>query len=115
MLKENAPDEQMTSINFMKKQYENKGEPMSIYTDSPVIEVNTHGLYVEDALKAVDKAVKSAGKGVYKIKVIHGFNRGTSIRTAIYDEYKYGDNPKVKRVANGDNPGITELILKEMF
>ena len=88
---------------------------MSIYTDSPVIEVNTHGLYVEDALKAVDKAVKSAGKGVYKIKVIHGFNRGTSIRTAIYDEYKYGDNPKVKRVANGDNPGITELILREMF
>ena len=42
---------------------------MSIYTDSPVIEVNTHGLYVEEALKAVDKAVKSAGKGVYKIKV----------------------------------------------
>lgn len=40
---------------------------MSIYTDSPVIEVNTHGLYVEEALKAVDKAVKSAGKGVYKI------------------------------------------------
>ena len=30
---------------------------MSIYTDSPVIEVNTHGLYVEEALKAVDKAV----------------------------------------------------------
>lgn len=88
---------------------------MSIYTDSPVIEVNTHGLYVDDALKVVAKAVKTAGKGVYKIKVIHGFNSGTAIRTAIRDEYKYGDDPKVKRVANGDNPGITELILKEMY
>ena len=47
--------------------------------------------------------------------VIHGFNRGTAIRTAIYDEYKYGDDPKIKRVANGDNPGITELILREMY
>lgn len=88
---------------------------MSIYNDNPVIEVNTHGLYVEEALKIVDKTVKSAGKGVYKIKVIHGFNRGSAIRTAIRDEYKYGDDPKVKRVANGDNPGITELILKEMY
>ena len=88
---------------------------MSIYTDSPVIEVNTHGLFVDDALKVVAKAVKSAGKGVYKIKVVHGFNHGTAIRTAIRDEYKYGDDPKVKRVANGDNPGITELILKEMY
>ena len=32
---------------------------MSIYTDSPVVEVNTHGLYVEEALKAVDKATSS--------------------------------------------------------
>lgn len=88
---------------------------MSIYTDSPVIEVNTHGLFVDDALKAVEKAVKSASKAVYKIKVIHGFNRGTAIRSAIWNEYKYGDNPKVIRVANGDNPGITELILKEMY
>jgi len=88
---------------------------MSIYTDSPIIEIDTHGLYVEDALKLVAKTVKAAGKGVYKIKVIHGHNRGTAIRTAIYDEYKYGDDPKVKRVANGDNPGITELILREMY
>lgn len=88
---------------------------MSIYTDNPVIEINTHGLYVEEAIKEVDKAVKSAGRGVYKIKVIHGYNRGTAVRTAIYDEYKYGDEPKVIRVANGDNPGITELILREMY
>lgn len=88
---------------------------MSIYTDKPIIEVDTHGLYVEEALKKVAQAVKSAGKGVYKIKVIHGHNSGTAIRTAVKEEYKYGYDPKVIRVANGDNPGITELIIKEMY
>lgn len=31
----------------------------------------------------------------------------------IYDEYSYGRNSKVKRVENGFNEGITELVLRE--
>ena len=31
----------------------------------------------------------------------------------IYDEYSYGRNAKVKRIENGFNEGITELVLRE--
>lgn len=83
--------------------------------NNPIIEIDTHGMRVEEALKAVDRAVQSAGTAVYKIKVIHGFNRGTAIRQAIVEEYRYGYDKKVKRVTPGENQGITELILKELY
>jgi len=31
----------------------------------------------------------------------------------IYDWYQY--DPKVKRIMPGDNPGITVLVLKELY
>jgi hypothetical protein len=31
----------------------------------------------------------------------------------IYDMYRY--EPKVKRIIPGDNPGITVLVLKELY
>ena len=49
----------------------------------------------------------------YHLQLIHGYNRGTSLRSMIYDWYKY--EPKVKRIMPGDNPGITVLVLKELY
>jgi hypothetical protein len=46
-------------------------------------------------------------------KMKDGYNRGTSLRSMIYDWYRY--EPKVKRIIPGDNPGITVLVLKELF
>ena len=46
-------------------------------------------------------------------KLIHGYNRGTSLRSMIHDWYQY--DPKVKRIVPGDNPGITVLVLKELY
>jgi hypothetical protein len=55
----------------------------------------------------------SAGPTTYQLQLIHGYNRGTSLRSMIHDWYQY--DPKVKRIVPGDNPGITVLVLKELY
>ena len=67
----------------------------------------------EEAMKVIDKAIASAGPTTYQLQLIHGYNRGTSFRSKIYDWYRY--EPKVKRIIPGDNPGITVLVLKELY
>ncbi|MCR5303432.1 MAG: Smr/MutS family protein [Lachnospiraceae bacterium] len=79
-----------------------------------VIELDLHGLTVDQAEKRVERAVASADGGVYIIRVIHGFNRGTAIRTMLNETYGRGYDRKVIRVRPGSNPGTTELMLKEM-
>ena len=79
-----------------------------------IIEVDLHGLRAEEAVKAVKREVAKASSSVYTIRVIHGYHGGTSIRNAIEDEFSYGREPKVLRIRPGNNPGITELVLREM-
>lgn len=80
-----------------------------------VIKIDVHGMRTEEAVKTVQAGVQSAPRTCYKIQVIHGFNGGTRIRSAIREEFSYGREPKVKRVAMGENEGVTELILRELF
>ena len=58
------------------------------------VRIDLHGLRQEEAMKVIDKA-------------------GTSLRSMIYDWYRY--EKKVKRIIPGDNPGITVLVLKELY
>ena len=44
---------------------------------------------------------------------LHGFHRGTVLQKMIRDYYQY--DKKVKRIIPGDNPGITVLVLKELY
>ncbi len=81
---------------------------------SGIIEIDLHGMRAEEAVKAVKREVAKAGPSVYTIRVIHGFHGGTSIRNAIEDEFSYGRDSKVLRIRPGNNPGITELVLREM-
>ncbi len=81
---------------------------------SGIIEIDLHGMRVEEAVKAVQKEVAKAAPSVYTIRAIHGYHGGTRIREAIEDEFSYGRNAKVLRVRQGNNPGITELVLREM-
>ncbi len=80
---------------------------------SPIIEMDVHGLTVDAAIAKIETQVKKAGAGVYRVRVIHGFNRGDSIKQGIYRELGHGLNPRVIRIAGGDNPGVTELVLRE--
>lgn len=79
----------------------------------PIIELDVHGLNVEQAIARIEDTVARANASTYRIRVIHGFNRGNNIQRGIYREIGHGLNPKVVRIVGGDNPGITELILRE--
>ena len=79
----------------------------------PIIEMDVHGLNVEQAISRIEEKIRKANASTYRIRVIHGFNRGNNIQRGIYREIGHGLNPKVVRIVGGDNPGITEIILRE--
>ena len=81
--------------------------------NEPFIKIDLHGMRTDEAEKTLEKAVASAGPGTYQIQVIHGYNRGTGLRDMIYDSFRY--NEKVKRIIPGENPGITVLVLRELY
>lgn len=78
-----------------------------------IIEIDVHGKNIEEAKKAIDIQIHTAGKSIYRLRVIHGYNGGTRIRSMLREEYGYGREPAVKRIEMGDNRGITELVLRE--
>ncbi len=81
--------------------------------DGPFVKVDLHGLTKEEAIKTIDKAIASAGPATYQLQLIHGYHRGTNLRSMILEEYRY--HPKVRRIVPGDNQGITILVIRELF
>ena len=79
----------------------------------PFVKVDLHGLRQEEAIRVIDRALASAGPMTYQLQLIHGYRRGTSLRSMIQDEYRWHE--KVLRIMPGDNPGITVLVLKELY
>ena len=77
------------------------------------VDIDLHGLRQEEAVRVIDRAIAAAGPDTYQIRLIHGYHRGTSLRSMIRDEYRF--HPKVKRILPGDNPGITVLVIKELY
>ena len=80
--------------------------------NKPIVDVDLHGLFRDEAVKVIDKALKNADDSTYQIRLVHGYNRGTSLKNMIIDEYKY--HPKVLRIKPGDNLGVTILVLREL-
>lgn len=78
-----------------------------------ISEMDVHGMRTEEAMEAIQKSIRAAQKNIYRIRVIHGYHGGTRIKTAIREEFGYGREPKVLRIAPGQNDGITELVLRE--
>jgi Smr domain. len=76
-----------------------------------IIEVDLHGMTKAQAKIAVDAALRRADRGVYRLRLIHGFHGGTAIRDMVRTEYKA--KPKVLRIELGMNPGQTDLVLRE--
>lgn len=79
---------------------------------SGILEVNIHGMSTYKAKVCLDSILKKADKSIYRIRVIHGFHSGTALKEMLHQEYLL--NPKVLRIVNGMNEGITELILREL-
>lgn len=76
-----------------------------------ILEIDVHGLNQEQAQKLIDDKLKRISSGVYRIRIIHGFNRGTNLKDMIQREYRNYD--QVLRIAMGNNQGETLLILRE--
>ena len=77
------------------------------------VNIDLHGMTREEAMKVIESSLRKAGPFVYQIRVVHGFHRGTSLRSMIYEEFRY--DQRIRRIIPGDNPGITVLILKELY
>ena len=78
-----------------------------------IIKIDVHGKNTEEAKRTIDMQIHAAEKSICRIRVIHGYNGGTRIRSMLREEYGYGRAPAVKRIEMGDNQGITELVLRE--
>ena len=80
---------------------------------APFVKIDLHGKTQREAMRVIDKALADAGPAVYQIQLIHGYHHGTQLRSMIREEYRY--EPKIRRIIPGDNPGITVLVLKELY
>ena len=80
---------------------------------SGTIEVDLHGFNQYQAKQCIDSALKRANKSVYRLRVIHGYSSGTALRDMVRKTYRR--HPKVLRVELGMNPGVTDLVLRELY
>ena len=74
-------------------------------------ELDVHNMTGVQARAAIDAALRRAGSGTYRIRIIHGFHGGTVLRDLARS---YKSHPKVLRVELGLNQGVTELVLREL-
>ena len=78
-----------------------------------IIEVDIHGMTAYEAKSYIDKILLKVDGSVYRIRVIHGYHGGTSLKSMLIEEYSFERSKKVKNIQGGNNPGITELVLRE--
>ena len=64
-------------------------------------------------MKRIDRALRDVGPYTYQLRLVHGFHRGTSLRSMIQEEYR--NHEKALRIQPCDNPGVTILVLKELY
>ena len=74
-------------------------------------ELDLHGMTTVQAKVAVDAALRRCDKSVYRLRLIHGYHRGTELQQFLRKKYK--NHPKVLRLELGMNPGVTEFVLRE--
>lgn len=79
-----------------------------------IIEINLHGINCYQAKVRIDSYLKKANGSIYYIRLIHGYHGGNDLKNMIEDQYGHGRHPKVKRIKQGNNPGITDLVLREL-
>ncbi len=75
-------------------------------------EIDIHAMTKIQAQAAVDAVLRRTKGEVYRLRVIHGYRSGTALRDMI--RRRYAAHPKVLRVELGLNPGITDLVLREL-
>lgn len=77
------------------------------------VTVDLHGKTVYQAKITVDAQLRRAGRGVYRLRLIHGRHSGTALRDFIRAEY--AGHPKVRQVLLSPDGGTTDLVLRALF
>ncbi|HZK33488.1 MAG TPA: Smr/MutS family protein [Tissierellaceae bacterium] len=75
------------------------------------IELDLHGMTVEEARKYLDLSIAINQKDVEEIIVIHGYRKGHFLKDFVQKEFK---SDYVSRKFLWMNPGITSLIIKSI-
>lgn len=78
---------------------------------SGVITADLHGKTVYQAQITVDALLRRAGRGTYRLRLIHGRHHGTALRDFLQTAYE--NHPKVRRILLSPDGGATELVLRE--
>lgn len=76
-----------------------------------ILTVDLHGKNRFQAQVAVDAALRRAGGGVYRLRLVHGYRGGTALKDFIAETYT--GHPKVRRLA-AEGDGVTVLVLREL-
>ena len=61
-----------------------------------ILELDLHGMNTYQAKIAVNSCLKRAKRGVYRIRLIHGYHSGTALRDMLRAEYR--SHPSVLRL-----------------
>lgn len=75
--------------------------------------LDLHNMNVYQARIRLNAALKKATSADYRLRVIHGYNLGSTIKKMVYREF--ADHPKVLRLETTTNPGETILVLREYY
>ena len=76
-----------------------------------IVEIDLHGKNKYQARVKIDAVLKRS-KGIYRIRLIHGYQGGTELRNMIKEEY--AKHPNVLRLERAGE-GATELVLRENY
>ena len=68
----------------------------------PFVTIDLHGQTQSAAMRTIDRALHDAGPYTYQLRLVHGYHRGTSLRSMIQQEYRYHE--KVLRIMPGIIP-----------
>lgn len=79
---------------------------------SGIYTLDLHGCNVHQAKIAINAALRKS-RGVYRIRIVHGYHGGTAIRDMVRRDYAKAKG--VVRVESGLNQGETDLVLKEWY
>lgn len=82
-------------------------------TNSGIMELDIHGMTKYQAKISIDSMLKRADRSIYRIRVIHGYHSGTELKNMVQKLYR--SHNKVKRVELSLNPGITDLVLRDIY
>ncbi len=81
--------------------------------NSGIIEIDIHGMNQYQAKVYIDSQLKKAQTHIYRLRIIHGYHQGDALRKMVRQNYRH--HPKVIKVEIGMNPGVTDLVLRDII